>query len=228
MELLVIIAFVVLALLGLPLFVVIGGLALILYTMADIGDIEGIVNEMYTLATQPVLLTIPLFTFAGYLMAESKAPQRLVRDGGEVVAVDGHGAVLGVVEAGDQLGHGGLAGAGGPDDGHHLAGVDGKIHVTYHRCGRVVPERHALQPDLALDRRQLVGSSRLGHRRFGGEHAGQLGHRRLALLVDVVEGDQLGDGGEERPDVEQECHQLADGDRPLQHQRRVIGGAEIA
>jgi tripartite ATP-independent transporter DctM subunit len=34
---------------------------------------------MYTLATQPVLLTIPLFTFAGYLMAESGAPERLVR-----------------------------------------------------------------------------------------------------------------------------------------------------
>jgi C4-dicarboxylate transporter DctM subunit len=79
MELLVIIAFVVLALLGLPLFVVMGGLALVLYTLADIGDIEGIVNEMYTLATQPVLLTIPLFTFAGYLMAESRAPDRLVR-----------------------------------------------------------------------------------------------------------------------------------------------------
>ncbi len=79
MELLVVLFFVVLALLGLPLFVVIGGLALILYTMADIGDIEGIVNEMYTLATQPVLLTIPLFTFAGYLMAESRAPERLVR-----------------------------------------------------------------------------------------------------------------------------------------------------
>ncbi|MCP4197465.1 MAG: TRAP transporter large permease subunit [Proteobacteria bacterium] len=79
MELLVIIVFVVLALLGLPLFVVIGGLALILYTLADIGDIEGIINEMYTLATQPVLLTIPLFTFAGYLMAESRAPERLVR-----------------------------------------------------------------------------------------------------------------------------------------------------
>jgi C4-dicarboxylate transporter DctM subunit len=63
MELLVIIASVVLALLGLPLFVVIGGLAL----------------SLYTLATQPVLLTIPLFTFAGYLMAESGAPERLVR-----------------------------------------------------------------------------------------------------------------------------------------------------
>lgn len=78
MELLVVILFIVLALAGLRLFVVIGGLAFILYLMADIGDIEGVVNEMYTLATSPVLLTIPLFTFAGYLLAESKAPSRLV------------------------------------------------------------------------------------------------------------------------------------------------------
>ncbi|MCU0663546.1 MAG: TRAP transporter large permease subunit [Myxococcota bacterium] len=78
MELLLIIFFSVLALLGLRLFAVIGGLALVLYILADIGSIEGIVNEMYTLATQPVLVTIPLFTFAGYLLAESKAPRRIV------------------------------------------------------------------------------------------------------------------------------------------------------
>jgi C4-dicarboxylate transporter, DctM subunit len=78
MELALVIVFAVLALLGLRLFAVIGGLALILYLMAGIGDIEGVVNEMYTLATQPVLVTIPLFTFAGYVMAESRAPQRLV------------------------------------------------------------------------------------------------------------------------------------------------------
>ncbi len=78
MEVILIVAFAVLALLGLRLFAVIGGLALILYILADIGDIEGIVNEMYTLATQPVLLTIPLFTFAGYVMAESQTPKRLV------------------------------------------------------------------------------------------------------------------------------------------------------
>jgi tripartite ATP-independent transporter DctM subunit len=78
MELALVIGFAALALLGLKLFAVIGGLALLLYLLADIGDVEGVVNEMYTLATQPVLLTIPLFTFAGYLLAESKAPTRLV------------------------------------------------------------------------------------------------------------------------------------------------------
>ena len=78
MELTFIIVFAVLAVLGLRLFVVIGALALILYLLADIGEVEGVVNEMYTLATSPVLLTIPLFTFAGYLMAESKTPDRLI------------------------------------------------------------------------------------------------------------------------------------------------------
>jgi C4-dicarboxylate transporter, DctM subunit len=78
MELAVILLFVLLALLGLRLFVVIGGVAFILYLMADIGEIEGVVNEMYTLATSPVLITIPLFTLAGYLMAESNAPARLI------------------------------------------------------------------------------------------------------------------------------------------------------
>jgi tripartite ATP-independent transporter DctM subunit len=78
LELLIIIAFTVLALFGLRLFAVIGGLSLLLYLLADIGTIEGVVNEMYTLATQPVLVTIPLFTFAGYLLAESKAPQRII------------------------------------------------------------------------------------------------------------------------------------------------------
>jgi tripartite ATP-independent transporter DctM subunit len=35
--------------------------------------------EIYRLAEMPVLLAIPLFTFAGYLLGESEAPHRLVR-----------------------------------------------------------------------------------------------------------------------------------------------------
>ena len=35
--------------------------------------------EIFRIAETPVLLAIPLFTFAGYLMAESKTPDRLVR-----------------------------------------------------------------------------------------------------------------------------------------------------
>jgi len=35
--------------------------------------------EMYRLATTPILVAIPLFTFAGYLLSESGAPKRLIR-----------------------------------------------------------------------------------------------------------------------------------------------------
>jgi tripartite ATP-independent transporter DctM subunit len=35
--------------------------------------------EMHRIATTPILLAIPLFTFAGYLLSESKAPKRLIR-----------------------------------------------------------------------------------------------------------------------------------------------------
>ena len=35
--------------------------------------------EIYRIADTPVLLAIPLFTFAGYLLGESDAPRRLVR-----------------------------------------------------------------------------------------------------------------------------------------------------
>ena len=53
--------------------------------------------------------------------AELRA-QRGQRHALEVVAVDEHPARRRVVEAGDQLGHGRLAGPGGADEGHRLPG----------------------------------------------------------------------------------------------------------
>lgn len=65
------------ALMGVPLFLIIGGAALYGYYVAgDLG--AGIFIEVYKIATNPVLMAIPLFTFAGYLMAESKTPQRII------------------------------------------------------------------------------------------------------------------------------------------------------
>lgn len=69
---------VLLALLGAPLFVVIGASALWGFYSADI-DLAAMPIEIYRLAEMPVLLAIPLFTFAGYLLSESGAPGRLVR-----------------------------------------------------------------------------------------------------------------------------------------------------
>ena len=66
-----------LALLGTPLFVIISAIALMAFAHADI-DIAVVIGELYRLAKAPILLAIPLFTFAGYLMAESNSPRRLV------------------------------------------------------------------------------------------------------------------------------------------------------
>ncbi|MEZ4461917.1 MAG: TRAP transporter large permease subunit [bacterium] len=66
------------ALLGAPLFVVLGSFALLLFW--DSGtSIVVLAEEQYKLATNPHLITIPLFTFAGFVMAHSKAGDRLVR-----------------------------------------------------------------------------------------------------------------------------------------------------
>jgi tripartite ATP-independent transporter DctM subunit len=66
-----------LALLGAPIFALMGGLALWLFHAADISS-TAVIIELYRLATLPALIAIPLFTFAGYVLAESGAPKRLV------------------------------------------------------------------------------------------------------------------------------------------------------
>ena len=65
------------ALFGTSLFVIIAAIALTAFYFVEV-DSSAVIIELYRLASQPVLLAIPLFTFAGYLLAESKTPQRLV------------------------------------------------------------------------------------------------------------------------------------------------------
>jgi C4-dicarboxylate transporter DctM subunit len=74
--LLILIAFL-LMFLGAPLFTVFSGLTLFLLFSAHI-DSSAMIIEMYRIATTPILIAIPLFTFAGYLLSESKAPRRLI------------------------------------------------------------------------------------------------------------------------------------------------------
>ncbi len=66
-----------LALFGTSLFVIIAAIALAAFYFVEI-DSSAVIIELYRLASQPVLFAIPLFTLAGYLLAESKTPQRLV------------------------------------------------------------------------------------------------------------------------------------------------------
>ena len=69
---------VILILLGAPLFAIIAAGAFWNFYHAEI-DLQAIAIEFYGIAEMPILLAIPLFTFAGYLLSESDAPKRLVR-----------------------------------------------------------------------------------------------------------------------------------------------------
>ena len=60
-----------------PLFVVIAASALYGFYTEEI-DLSVVSIEIYRLAEMPVLLAIPLFTFAGYMLGEGQASQRLV------------------------------------------------------------------------------------------------------------------------------------------------------
>jgi tripartite ATP-independent transporter DctM subunit len=65
-------------LLGAPIFVVLGGAAVVLFWSQ--GDpIASIALDHYDQVTNPLLATLPLFTLAGYVLAESSASARLVR-----------------------------------------------------------------------------------------------------------------------------------------------------
>ena len=65
------------ALLGAPLFVPLAGCALILF-LSDGVSATIVPLEMYQLAARPFLPAIPLFTLAGFLIAEGAAPRRLL------------------------------------------------------------------------------------------------------------------------------------------------------
>jgi C4-dicarboxylate transporter DctM subunit len=66
------------ALLGAPVFVAMGGIALLLF-FRDGTPVGAVSAEVYRLIASPTLPAIPLLTAAGYVLAESGASSRLVR-----------------------------------------------------------------------------------------------------------------------------------------------------
>lgn len=78
MAFLIFAAIVLLAFLGTPLFAVIGLGALIAFHFAEI-DPAAIFIELYRVTSNPTLVAIPLFTFAGFILANGKTPERLTR-----------------------------------------------------------------------------------------------------------------------------------------------------
>ncbi|MEE4365229.1 MAG: TRAP transporter large permease subunit [Desulfotignum sp.] len=77
MIFLVIFGLVLMTLLGAPLFTVLTGAAMAGFTMLGI-DLSVVAIEFYRIADTPILVALPLFTFTGYLLAESRAASRLV------------------------------------------------------------------------------------------------------------------------------------------------------
>lgn len=65
------------ALFGAPLFAVIGGVALLLLWSVGV-PLASVAVDHYGLTSNPTLPAIPLFTLAGYFLAESGAPKRLI------------------------------------------------------------------------------------------------------------------------------------------------------
>jgi len=64
--------------LGAPIFTALGGAGLIMF-WRDASPIASLTVDHYSLITNPTLPTVPLFTLAGYLLAEGGASRRLIR-----------------------------------------------------------------------------------------------------------------------------------------------------
>ena len=136
----------------------------------------------------------------------------------DVVAGDGDGAAVDIIEPHEQVDEGGLAAAGGPDDGDALAGLDVQVQVLDEGAVRQVAEGDILQLHMAV-RLQHPGVFSFGHLvvcvqqledagRAGqcvlqlGDDAGDL-VEGLGVLVGVVEEDaQLTDGDAARHSID--------------------------
>ncbi|MBZ5591700.1 MAG: TRAP transporter large permease subunit [Acidobacteriia bacterium] len=64
--------------LGLPIFATLGGIALLLFWNEGL-PVASVPVETYRLVASPILPSLPLFTFAGYLLVEGGASRRLLR-----------------------------------------------------------------------------------------------------------------------------------------------------
>ncbi|TNF35907.1 MAG: TRAP transporter large permease subunit, partial [Gammaproteobacteria bacterium] len=78
MMIFIVLLLIVLAILGMPLFVVLGAGGLIASHHAELSPVSLII-ELYRIASQANLIAIPLFTLAGMIMAAGGAPQRLIK-----------------------------------------------------------------------------------------------------------------------------------------------------
>lgn len=78
MTILIVAGLILLMLLGAPVYSILGAGALLLFHSVEL-NFSLIHAEVYRLASLPALIAIPLFTYSGYVLAESDAPKRMLR-----------------------------------------------------------------------------------------------------------------------------------------------------
>ncbi|HEX5660927.1 MAG TPA: TRAP transporter large permease subunit, partial [Polyangiales bacterium] len=81
MTLVLVFAFLAITAIGVPLFLLFGSAAMVLFALGQGGTITSVAIDVFSekFADSPTLVTIPLFTIAGYLMAEGGTPKRLIK-----------------------------------------------------------------------------------------------------------------------------------------------------
>ena len=73
-----VLALVAAAFIGTPIFVLLSGFTLLQF-LATGGALEVVADEAYSMLSQPLVPALPLFTFAGFVLSEGKAGERLIR-----------------------------------------------------------------------------------------------------------------------------------------------------
>ncbi len=81
MTLALVLAFLAITAIGVPLFLLFGAASMLLFSLDQGGTITSIAIDVFSekFADSPTLVTIPLFTISGYLMAEGGTPRRLIK-----------------------------------------------------------------------------------------------------------------------------------------------------
>ena len=75
----IVLGLILLAVFGEPLFIIIGGAAFAsFYLVLDIAPAT-LFTDFYRLTTMPVFVAVPLFIFSGYLLADSRVPEKMLR-----------------------------------------------------------------------------------------------------------------------------------------------------
>ena len=137
----------------------------------------------------------------------------------DVVAVELDGAVGDLIEPGDQLAEGGLAAAGGADDGDGLAGLHMQAHAPQDVQLAVIGEGHILHIDGTAHILQLHGIGLILEGRLRAHDVHEPVQTGEAVGEHLGEGSQLAHGVDEGGDVQGEGQkvdvlQLAAHDEP--------------